>query len=63
MLGVSGAYIGIKFGLMYLMKFVFDVRETAFIEEMKIIVGFFMGQGFLYRDGWWILGKDGISIW
>ena len=40
-LGVSGAYIGIKFGLMYLMKFVFDVRETAFIEEMKIIVVLF----------------------
>ena len=59
-LGISAAYIAAKFGLMYLMKYVFDVRETAFIEEMKMIVVYFGilctigGMGLAYVSNVWV---------
>ncbi len=59
-LGISAAYIGIKFGLMYLIMYVFDVGETVFIEEMKIIVVLFgavialAGLGLAYVSNIWI---------
>jgi len=35
---ISAVYIAAKFGLMYLMRYIFDLRENVFIEEMKIVV-------------------------
>jgi len=59
-LGVSGAYIGIKFGVMYLMKYVFDMENYIFIEEMKMIVVMFglasalTGLGLAYYSNIWV---------
>lgn len=59
-LGITSAYIGIKFGLLYLMMFVFDVQETVFIAMMKIIVLLFgavsavAGLGLAYVSNIWV---------
>lgn len=59
-LGITAAYIGVKFGLLYLMMFVFDVQETVFIEMMKIIVLLFgavsavAGLGLAYVSNIWV---------
>jgi len=59
-LGISAVYIAVKFGIMYLIRFVFDVRESSFIEEMKMVVllfGFICtigGLGFAYVSNLWI---------
>jgi len=59
-LGLTAVYISVKFGLMYLMKYLFDVGESVFVEEMKMAVIIFgalialAGLGLAYMTNVWI---------
>lgn len=68
-LGITVVYISVKFGLMHLMKYVFNFRESVFVDEMKILVVVFgavvalAGLGLAYMTNFWIgIGISGIAL-
>ena len=66
---ITALYIGIKFGFMYLMRYLFDIKESVFLEEMKIAVVAFgaliglSGLGLAYMSNVWIgLGFGALAL-
>ena len=55
-LGITVGYVGIKIGILYLLKYVFGFGETVFVEQMRIVTVVFcslmafVGLIFAYGD-------------